>query len=186
MKPRDYQEEIIERNLNARRLGFKAMLNAVFTGAGKTVIFATMASRIEGRTLIIAPLRELVWQAADKVRQIVGENADIEMAEYSAPVDGEFAWPAKVIVACKQTLLAGRTDNKRYTKFKNIEMVIVDEAHLQCSEKVVEMLKYFQDQGAFVCGFTATPFRMDGKPLLKEGACNFTTASQQTLELNGV
>ena len=185
MKLRDYQEEIVQRNLDAKALGHKSTLNSVFTGAGKTIIFATMAKRIEGRTLIIAPLRELVWQAADKVRMVVGEDADIEMAEFSAPAESEFILPSKVVVACKATLLAGREENKRYKRFKDFEMVIIDEAHLQCSDKVVAMLKHFQSSGSFVAGFTATPFRMDGKPMCREGACNFTNASQQTIPLTG-
>ena len=115
----------------------------------KTIIFSTLASRISGRTLIIAPLRELVWQAADKARAIVGEDVDIEMAEYSAPTRSEFVIPSRVVVACKQTLLSGRKDSKRYRKFNDFQLVIVDEAHMQCSDAVVETL-YFQEQASSV------------------------------------
>jgi superfamily II DNA or RNA helicase len=48
----------------------QATLNGLFTGAGKTVIFCLLAARIAGRTLIICPLRELVWQTIDKVQQV--------------------------------------------------------------------------------------------------------------------
>jgi superfamily II DNA or RNA helicase len=34
------------------------------------------------------------------------------------------------------------------------------------SDSVKQMLRFFQDQGAMVAGFTATPFRMDGKPMV--------------------
>ena len=185
VKLRDYQEQVVASVLGCMKQGFKSSLNAIFTGAGKTIIFSTLAKRIAGRTLIIAPLRELVWQAADKARAIVGEDVDIEMAEYSAPSGDDFIIPSKVVVACKQTLLSGRKDSKRYKKFTDFQLVIVDEAHMQCSEAVVEMLTYFQKQGAHVSGFTATPFRMDSKPMLTEGACDFTNASQRTLELTG-
>jgi superfamily II DNA or RNA helicase len=185
VKLRDYQEEVVGNVLGCMKQGFKSSLNAIFTGAGKTIIFSTLAKRIAGRTLIIAPLRELVWQAADKARTIVGEDVDIEMAEYSAPTGNEFVFPSKVVIACKQTLLSGRKDNKRYRKFTDFELVIVDEAHMQCSDAVIEMLTYFQEGGAHVSGFTATPFRMDSKPMLKGGACDFTNASQQNLGLTG-
>lgn len=162
MELRDYQSECVERNLAAMERGVKATLNGLFTGAGKTVIFVTLASRILGKTLIICPMRELVWQAHEKVRQLTDEFADLEMADYTA----DSSW-AKVIVASKQTLLSKRGGEQRYRKFDGLQLVIVDEAHSMCSPAVVEMLRYFQDGGAMVAGFTATPFRMDGKAMMQ-------------------
>jgi superfamily II DNA or RNA helicase len=173
LRLRDYQTEVIESLLDAMRRGVKSALVGLFTGAGKTVIFTALADRIEGRTLIIAPMRELVWQAADKVRQITDSDPDIEMADFVAERD---YWPAKVVVASKQTLLSSRQGEKRYRRFNGFSLVIVDEAHLQCSDPVLEMLRFFQSQGAMVVGFSATPFRMDGKPLrefYEEIVCNY-------------
>jgi superfamily II DNA or RNA helicase len=175
MQLRDYQEQIVQDNLAARARGVKSTLNPVFTGAGKTVIFCTLAKRMDGRTLILVPLKELLWQAVDKVRDILGEDPDIEMAEYRAGDDEWFS--PKVVVASKQTLLSKRGGKKRYERFKDFSLVIVDEAHMMCSEAVVEMLKHFQSKGAMVAGFTATPFRMDGKPMLRSEACNSTKNS---------
>jgi len=62
MQLRDYQETIVTGNLDALSRKVSSTLSGVFTGAGKTVMFVEMANRISGRTLIIAPLRELVWQ----------------------------------------------------------------------------------------------------------------------------
>lgn len=169
---RDYQEHVITANLEAMRLGVKSTLNPLFTGAGKTVVFCSLANRIEGRTLIIVPLKELLWQAVDKVREILGEDPDIEMAEYRAGGDEWFS--PKVVVASKQTLLSRRGGQKRYERFTDFSLVIVDEAHMMCSEAVVEMLRHFQRTGAMVAGFTATPFRMDGKPMLRRESCSST------------
>lgn len=165
MKLRDYQDELVTQNLEAKARGAKATLNHLFTGAGKTVCFVTMADRIDGRTLIICPLRELVWQTVNKVREICETDPGIEMADYVSDEDDWF--PTKVVVACKQTLLSKRGGEYRYRRFQDFSLVIVDEAHLMCSPAVKEMLRFFQDQGAMVAGFTATPFRMDGKPMLK-------------------
>lgn len=162
MKLRDYQSMIVDRNLEALHAGRKAVLNGVFTGAGKTVIFCKMADAIAGRTLIVCPLRELVWQACDKVRSITDRDADVEMADFMA----DELWPAKIIVASKQTLLSRRGGTQRYKKFTGFSLVIYDEAHLMMSEPMQEMARFFQDQGAMVSGFTATPFRMDGVPML--------------------
>jgi superfamily II DNA or RNA helicase len=182
LRLRDYQTQVIESLLDAMRRGVRSALVGLFTGAGKTVIFSELANRIEGRTLIIAPMRELVWQAADKVRQATDSDPDIEMADFVAERD---YWPAKVVVASKQTLLSSRKGEKRYRRFDGFQLVIVDEAHLQCSDPVVEMLKFFQDQGAMVVGFTATPFRMDGKPMLRSEACNSTNSQSATTTSSG-
>lgn len=164
MKLRDYQRDIVAENILAMERGVKATLNHLFTGAGKTVIFVHLAKEIVGRTLIICPLKELVWQAVSKVREITGDDPDIEMAEYKA---GEDWFSPKVVVASKQTLLSRSKGERRYKRFEPFRLVIVDEAHMLCSEPVIEMLTHFQNQGAMVAGFTATPFRMDGKAMLK-------------------
>lgn len=183
MQLRDYQQEILEENLAAMEAGVKATLNGLFTGAGKTVLFVSMADRIPGRTLIICPLRELVWQAADKVRTITSEDPGMEMAEFTA--DGDDWWSPKIVVASKQTLLSRRGGEKRYTKFNDFQLVIVDEAHLMCSAPVIEMFRFFQATGAMVAGFTATPFRMDGKAMLRREAWNSTNDSSADATSSG-
>lgn len=160
MQLRDYQEEVIDRIQAGMAEGVRSMLVGLFTGAGKTVIFCELANRTPGRTLIIAPLRELVWQAAEKVREIVEVDPALEMAEYRSQED-EW-WSPQIVVACKQTLIRGR-----YKKFQDLSLVIVDEAHMQYSPACVEMFEYFNDRGACVVGFTATPFRMDGEAMVQ-------------------
>lgn len=156
---RDYQEENVSANLAAMADGCRSTLNGMFTGAGKTVMFCNMASRTEGRTLIMPPLRELVWQAVEKVRDVVGLDPGLEMAEFRCEQD-EW-WSPKIVVACKQTLIRGR-----YKKFSDISLVVVDEAHLCFSEACLEMFRWFNERGAMVAGYTATPFRQDGTAMM--------------------
>lgn len=176
---RDYQERVVNENLTAMERGVKATLNGLFTGAGKTIIFCAMAARIPGRTLIICPLRELVWQAAQKVREVTELDPDIEMADFVASQD-EW-WSAQIVVASKQTLMSRRGGVPRYKRLTDFQLIILDEAHVMCSPQVVEMLKHFQNNGAMVAGFTATPFRMDGKAMMQEGACSSTNNSSEDL-----
>lgn len=180
---RDYQEEIVAKNLDAKERGVKATLTGAFTGAGKTVIFCAMAARITGRTLIICPLRELVWQAVEKVRQVTELDPAIEMADFQ--VDEDEWWSPHIVVASKQTLLSRRGGVPRYKKFTGFELVIADEAHTMCSPQVVEMFRWFQDCGAMVAGFTATPFRMDGKAMMQEAACSSMRSSSGDTTLSG-
>lgn len=181
MDARDYQQHVIEENLRAMDEGVQATLNGLFTGAGKTVIFCLLAARLMGRTLIICPLRELVWQTIDKVQQVTSIYPEVEMADYRA--DEEY--PSKVIVASKQTLLSRRGGEPRYKRFRDFQLVIVDEAHLMTSAPVVQMLKYFQHDGAMIAGFTATPFRMDGRALMRREPWNSTNARFATSTSSG-
>jgi superfamily II DNA or RNA helicase len=181
MDARDYQQFVIEENLKAMDEGVTATLNGLFTGAGKTVIFCLLAARIAGRTLIICPLRELVWQTIDKVQQVTNLYPEIEMADYHADED----YAAKVIVASKQTLLSRRGGEPRYKRFRDFQLVIVDEAHLMTSAPVVQMLRYFQHDGAMIAGFTATPFRMDGRALMRREPWNSMSDKSATTTSSG-
>lgn len=164
MRLRDYQDDCCEAVRSAMAVS-QAILCVLFTGAGKTVVFAWLAKMFpQRRVLIIAPMRELCWQAAGTVDRVTGDMAELEMASSWARMADEWGWGGRVVVASRQTLLSGRV--KRYKRFLGYELVIVDEAHTMMSEPVLEMLKELRDAGATVVGFTATPFRMDGKPLL--------------------
>lgn len=160
---RDYQQAIVDANVAAMREGVPSTLSGVFTGAGKTVMFCEMARIVAEmfaeRTLIMTPLRELVWQTVAKVREVAGQDPGLEMAEFATESD-EW-WSPQIVVACKQTLIRGR-----YRKFRDIRLVVVDEAHLSFSPACLEMFRWFIGNGAMVAGFTATPFRMDGSAML--------------------
>ncbi len=163
MRLRDYQVQNVDAQQAALSEGIRSTLTGLFTGAGKTVVFCELARRVAdthaGRTLIMPPLRELVWQAVNKVREVAGLDPGLEMAEFRCEQD-EW-WSPQVVVACKQTLVRGR-----YKKFSDIRLVVVDEAHMCFSPACLEMFRWFQDHGAMVAGYTATPFRMDGSRML--------------------
>ena len=156
MQGRDYQIECCERIIDAIAAGNKAILCWLFTGAGKTVIFGLLARMLfNSKILIIAPQRELVWQAANTIDRVTGEQAEIEMADIWAQSYGN------VTVASKQTLSRGR-----HKRFLGYRVIMVDEAHGQISPSMQAMLREFQEHGGHVIGFTATPFRHDGKRLM--------------------
>jgi superfamily II DNA or RNA helicase len=155
MQARDYQRACVDAIIDAMADGHKGILCDLFTGAGKTVIFSMLAREcFNSKVLILGHQRELVWQAADKVDAIVGEDAQVEMAQW-------WAQDGRVTVACTPTIMRGR-----HRRFLGHRIVIVDEAHRQMSEAMLNILREFQEHGAHVIGFTATPFRMDGKRLM--------------------
>lgn len=54
------------------------------------------------------------------------------------------------------------TEANRLGQYPKPKLIITDEAHLSRSNSWVKVLDYYN---TFVCGFTATPVRLDGKPL---------------------
>ena len=157
MEARDYQARCCEAILSAVDAGHKAILCDLFTGAGKTFLFALLA-RMEWncKFLVLAHQRELVWQAADMADKVLGATAEVEMGELWAQDYGN-----SMTVACTATLQRGR-----YRRFLGVDFIIVDEAHRQMSPPFLAMLQEFQAAGGVVIGFTATPFRMDRKKLM--------------------
>jgi superfamily II DNA or RNA helicase len=159
-KLRPYQAECVERVEDSFKANLvKSALVVLPTGTGKTVCFTEMAKREEGRTLIVCPMRELIHQAADKIKEVTGEVAAIEQASNWSD---ESMYVAKYVVGSKQTLtMKQRNMPPRYKRFRDISLVVVDEAHLSVTKPMIEMLNHFRENGAKIVGVTATPNRTD-------------------------
>jgi superfamily II DNA or RNA helicase len=127
------------------------------TGAGKTILFASLAQHYQPRrTLVLAHREELIQQAVDKIAKATGLVADIEMADSHASLD------APVVVASVQTLM--REKRRARWPRDHFGLVVVDEAHHSLADSYLSTLRYF-DENAFVLGVTATPDRGDKKNL---------------------
>lgn len=155
---RGYQEEAIAAVLNAAGRGVRRQLGVAGVGAGKTIVFVSLAARMNVRTLIIAHRDELIQQAASKVR-LVWPDADLgivkaERRDYGAQ---------DVIVASIQSLTPGRL-----ARMGRFGLVVIDEAHRTGAPsygRVIEALGAGQPDGPLLLGVTATPERSDGKGL---------------------
>jgi superfamily II DNA or RNA helicase len=100
--------------------------------------------------LFLCPSRELVFQGHERLIEH-GLPAGIMMGDVK-PKEGE-----TVHVATVQT--ASRRDLGKY------DLVVIDEAHKAVSDKCYEILDRYK--GSKILGVTATPIRMDGRPLSK-------------------
>ncbi|MEI8309325.1 MAG: DEAD/DEAH box helicase [Verrucomicrobiota bacterium] len=127
------------------------------TGAGKTILFASLAQHYQPRrTLVLAHREELIQQAVDKIRKATGLEAEIDMADQRASLT------APVVVASIQTLL--RESRRSRWPRDHFGLLVVDEAHHSLADSYLNTLRYF-DENAFVLGVTATPDRGDKKNL---------------------
>lgn len=172
IEPRDYQAAAITATLDAEQAGTRRQLGVAATGLGKTIIFASLARRRGGRTLVLAHRDELVSQAVDKIRQVwPGVSVGIVKA-------GTNEVRADVVVASVQTLsrpnrlaqlVAAWSDDQVLTRpSEPFGLVVVDEAHHATADtyrRVLDELAAGHDDGPLLLGVTATPDRGDGKGL---------------------
>lgn len=147
---RPYQLRAVETTLasSARRV-----LNVAPTGAGKTRLAVEYVSRRTGdHSLFIVHRRELLTQAADRLRATLGR---LQVGIIAPGFDSEPC--ALVQVATVQTLLA--RDER-----PPAGLIIVDEAHhFSADVSWTALLDAYP--AARIIGLTATPQRQDGSPL---------------------
>jgi superfamily II DNA or RNA helicase len=141
---RPYQKE----GKTAIRASFTSQKKRVIfcspTGSGKTVTFANIAreSVLNGfRVMIVVDRKELLEQARNKLIDY-GLNPSIITAGRTGKKG------AVSYIATVQTLV------RRH--FPPVDLLIIDEAHKQIFDKVLEREEY---KDAFVIGATATPYR---------------------------
>lgn len=141
---RNYQQTIVNNCRDAFKNGYKELCCVLPCGAGKTAIFCYLAhlntlKKPSNRVLILLHRKELLKQTEDAFKsfQINTDRIDIAM-----------------IQSFKNTL---KTSVKPYS------LIIVDECHHATSSSFKAILNAYSRTP--LIGFTATPARLDGKPL---------------------
>lgn len=135
---RDYQSEIIRAVHSAMSSGFKRPLIVLPTGAGKTVCFAWFAQKAQekGSTIwFLVHRKELYDQTVETFRR------------FGIPLD---------------TIHIGMIGRKN-ADFPRPDLIVFDEAHHATAGTWRKMIERFPE--AWYIGLTATPSRLDGKPL---------------------
>lgn len=124
------------------------------TGLGKTEVCSELIKTTSVRgSLVISPLKDLVWQTANRLRQR-GIDCGVEQ--------GTNRSDSRHTVACYNSLLS----RKRWQKYLGtIDLVIVDEVHTNFSQRSLEMLGNLTQGGVRLLGMTASPERNSGDPL---------------------
>lgn len=167
MNLRPYQTDAI----NAIRTALEqhqSTLAVMPTGSGKTQCFASLIGEYiqRGRSLVVAHRAELIYQAVDRIREMLGPVAEIEMADARADMSG--LWRSPVIVSSVQTQVAGCNGYRRYKRFDPAEFVflVVDEAHHAVATSYRAVMDHYKANPRLkILGVTATPDRQDEKAL---------------------
>jgi len=136
----------------------KSAILSCFTGFGKTVTAINMASKIKLKTFIVVPKKPLLGQWESEITKFL-PNASVMVIEPTKIKDLDINTPPDfcIINACNIHKI-----NKNFLKIYGL--VIIDEAHLQMTEKLSENLLCLTPR--YLLGITATPYREDGYNLL--------------------
>lgn len=150
---RPYQQKVIDDLTDAFRKGYRRPLIVCATGGGKTAIATKLAEGVlsKGNDLIFMCHRtELV----DQTYRTFLKN-DIEPDFIAA--GRKFKPDSDCYIAMVNTLL------RRLHKVDCPKVMIVDECHHLASKTWKTVSDYYKD--SLLIGLTATPCRLDGKPL---------------------
>jgi superfamily II DNA or RNA helicase len=144
-------------------MGYKSILVVAPTGAGKTVIGASIIHAAEqkgNQSIFTAHRRELVKQTARKL-QAFGVDHGIIMGS-----DTRDIWQG-VQVASIQTLASRYMNPKKrhLLSLPRVSVNMVDEAHRSVSPTYTKLIDHYKANGSINIGLTATPIRGDGKGL---------------------
>lgn len=164
--PRPYQSEAVEAVYEHLRTKDNNPCVVLPTGTGKSLVLAQIAKdsveKWNGRVLILAHVRELLEQNADKIRKLCPE---LKIGIYSAGLRSRDT-TEQVIVAGIQSVY------NKACELDAFDLVVVDEAHAISSEGDGMYRTFLADMKVInphvrVIGLTATPFRLKGGLICK-------------------
>lgn len=153
MKLRRYQQSCVDEIRSAFAMVCKQVLLVSPTGSGKTVVFSYLARGVRAknkRVYILVHRDELVEQ--------VSETLDKFDVSHGIIAAGRAA-VANPVQVCSVFSLVNRIDD-----YPEPDLIIVDEAHHASRGSTWERI-FKTWPNAYVLGVTATPIRLDGKPL---------------------
>lgn len=146
MELRPYQIQA-EQSLRAGFLrGFNSQLLVVPTGGGKTVIFTTLAKKTIAKArkvMIVCDRKELIGQALDNLKRL-GLDPTIIAPGYKQALNNCY-------IASMDTL--------RRRDLPDVDLIIIDEAHKQTFDSLIERYREQGGKQPLIIGATATPVR---------------------------
>ena len=136
---RDYQADIFNKSIDAFRNGAKGICCVLPCRSGKSYIMARMIKGAKGNVLVLAHRHTLINQHKELLAGlgVLTDNVRVESVFTEASRLG------------------------RYAK-DSVDLIIIDEAHLSEAMSYRKVCEYYDCKRVL---FTATPARLDGKPL---------------------
>ena len=136
---RDYQEDIFNKAIDAFRNGAKGICCVLPCRSGKSYIMARMIKGAKGNVLVLAHRHTLINQHKELL-------AGLGVLTNNVRVESVFTEASRL---------------GRYAR-DSVDLIIIDEAHLSEAASYRKVCEYYDCKRVL---FTATPARLDGKPL---------------------
>ena len=161
IKPRKYQETVIEDSLTRFNDGKNRLLIEMATGLGKTYTVAHLLKQLlqQGkikRVLFLAHQVEILLQSVTAFKNVLG----IGTYSFSACFGGADPEHTDFVFGSFDTLFSKIATLEKET----FDVVIVDEAHHTPAITYATVVQHFHPK--LLVGLTATPFREDNKDVL--------------------
>jgi superfamily II DNA or RNA helicase len=155
---RPYQTEAVDAVFGQWATEVRRTAVVLPTGTGKSTVIGKIAAVCAGMDLRVAMLAH----RAELLDQMAGTVAEVDPdAPPVGIVRGEIDDPrAQIVAASFQTLV----NDHRHAALGRRDVVLVDETHHVTADSYRRVVEDFGPE-AFMCGFTATLRRQDGKPL---------------------
>ncbi len=162
IKPRKYQQDVIDEALHKYNAGKNKLLIEMATGLGKTYTVAHLIKRLiqesaeRPRILFLAHQVEILLQSVTAFKNVLG----IGNYSFSACFSGTRPEETDFVFASFDTLygqLGELCKNSYY-------FIVVDEAHHTAARTYSEVVSLFQPK--LLVGLTATPYRADNKDVI--------------------
>lgn len=157
---RPYQVASRDAVVRAAKSGAKNAVVCSPVGSGKSLMMADLCA-VAKRPVVISPSLTLLNQLHGNLGKWLGEPVDVEQGNRRA--EYVLGLKRRVVVASKDSLLS--RDRYKSRAFDGTSLVMVDECHIGVTPSMVKILRHFEERGAFVVGFSATPYKGKGRPL---------------------
>lgn len=134
----------------------RSILISLFCGAGKTVAAIFISSRLQYKVMVLCHRVNLIDQWAYSIHKVC-PDALVQIIDGRTQLDpdGDF-----------YIMNVANVTKRSREEFRDIGILIVDEAHTICTENLSQSLFCFSPK--YAIGLTATPDRTDGKGKLLE------------------
>jgi len=158
IKPNLAQKQALKNFIKSDKNGNNKFLVVLPSGLGKTIYSSLVVKKMSGNILYLVHRKEILDQAMKEFEK-TGYNKN----DFGLLVGDKKEFDKKYTFATIQSLSVIKTLNK--FKKNNFKFIILDEFHHARAKTYERILKYFN--GYKLLGLTATPFRLDGKNVMK-------------------
>lgn len=143
---RKYQADAVEVGIETAKSKTRGIL-VLPTGSGKSLVIANIAKKMEGKTLIFQPSKEILEQNLAKMLSYGERDIGVYSASMDSRTFGKITFATIGSIANKDEL------------FKNFNYILIDECHLVNSKDGMYE-NFINSLDVPTIGLTATPFRL--------------------------